>query len=378
MPQSAQKLVSIFDLPKNRVYIGINNKLMKFILYKIKLSSSINKFRIKNKISFSLYNWIRRKEFPFIELLRIFKFLDINKFQIEKNFQYIKTGRFPPRKKSSGNLSPPLYVKSPIFLSKEFVRITAHLFADGCVSIDKNGTLTAAYYNQAGELRRQFEKDVSKVFNVGQLKKGINKTTPYLYIPSTVSLILLQIVPSFKSNECRIPIFIKNATKDLKKEFIRAFFDDEASVHFRPPARQIELTINNEKILEEIKEILYEFSINTSKIIKRKMRRFKIFSFYIRNFNNIFKFSKHIGFSNNRKKKNLINIIKNPGRISYAHGETKTKILDLLRNKKMTIINLSKILNRDNSTIDTFLLRLKKQNLVERKYLNKVLYWSLK
>lgn len=372
MPQPAKKLISIKDLPKERIYIGVNNKLIKIIISKIKLRYSINSFRIKNKLSFALYLWIKRREFPFIELSKILRLLKIKGLNLEKNVLYIKTGRFPPKNKSSGNLSPPLYTKFPVYLSKELVRIIAHLFADGCVSVNKKGSITAAYYNKEKELRQQFNNDISKVFNISSLKEGINKEVPYLSIPSTISIILLQLAPSFKSNECRVPIFVKNATKDLKKEFIQAFFDDEASVHYRPPIRQIELTINNKEILNEIKELLLELNINTSNVIKRKMRGFKIFTFYIRNFDNINQFYKQISFSSTSKFKKLNQIMKNPGRKSYARGESERRILGILKNNDSTSSKIMGLLNRKRVTVNICLSKLEKRKLVFKKKIRKI------
>jgi len=338
---------------------------------------SINLFLKNNDFGFILYKWIKCGEFPLYELKRILNKLDLNKIDLEREIIYIRSGVYPI-KNGGGNLSVPIKARFPIYISEEIARIIAHLFADGCICLDKNNYLTGAYYNQSTTLRKEFRQDISKVFNFKNLKERVNKTTPYFYLPSPISLILLKIIPTFNSKKCRVPSFILNSNSKIKKEFLGAFFDDEAYVRFCPPYRYIELTINNMELLHEIKQLLSEMGIKTTDILERKMRGFDIFSFYIRGHENLRLFNEQIGFSDASKSKKIKKILNHPGRIYYLHGEIGQKILFLLSNRKINTLELSRLLKRSYSNVLFALNRLKQRGKVYNKIINHKRFWISK
>jgi hypothetical protein len=351
-PQAAKKLVSLLDLPRNKVYVKINPLLNKLVLEKIKGKFvSVQSFIKKNSLNFSIYRWLKKGEYPLSVLIKIFKILKLDGKSIEKNLNYIRSGIYPPRGKLGGNLSVPVNVKFPLNLTKELTRVISHLFADGCLSIDKKGYLTAQYYNHSKVLLKQFKEDIEKVFNFYDLKKKFNKKVPYFYLPSPLALILLEIIPTFHSKHCSVPLFILDSPLEMKKAFVGAFFDDEAHVKFKPPYRNIELKTNNEHLMQEIKELLLEFDIKTTPLLKGRLRGFEYFCFYVRSYENLKNFKERIGFSEIKKAETLKKILLHPGRKSYARGETDEKILSLLKERSLTINELSTMLNRDYSTI---------------------------
>lgn len=360
---SQAPFITLLDLPANRFKVKVNkqfsNKLFNLLKKKYNsLYKSAIYFRYKPQ---TVLSWSKTQQFPLDAIIKLCNNTEINLKNIQKNTIYIKSGYF----KFGGNVSKPINPKFPIVLSKELVRVLAHLFGDGCLCLDKNNYLTGSYYNQSKELREQFKQDISIIFGYYDFKEGINKTTPYVSIPSPISLILLQIVKDFNSKKIKIPSFIKKSAKKFKKEFIRSFFDDEAHVRYKPPHRYIEIALCNLKLLKQIRVLLEEFYITPTKISYKKLKGFDIYYFYIRNYNNLKSFFDQINFNHPHKKEKLKKIIDNPGRKSFARGESKKIILNYLNQRKYTIPQLSKLLNRDSCTISYWLNILKKERKVK-------------
>tara|TARA_Y100000310_G_scaffold333304_1_gene410591 strand:+ start:2058 stop:3203 length:1146 start_codon:yes stop_codon:yes gene_type:complete len=374
--QVGDKLLFLEDLPKNRIYIIIDESLSVKIKSKIKENfGSTNKFIQKGMAPSSIYRWIKKREFPLGELIKVLKSLNIFATNLSSSLSHLRTGHYPSRKNNGGNLGTPIPNPLPLKLTLELTRIISHLFADGCITLDKNGYLTAAYYNQSKVLINQFKEDIEKVFGLDDIKVKKNKTTEYVYLPSTISIILLKLCPTFKSKNCRIPPFIKKSDNNLKREFLKAFFDDESFVKFVPPYRHIELSINNLELLREIKKLLEGVGIKSTEILERKIRGFDVQSIYIRGAENLFNFKEQVGFSEPSKKKKLDLILKNPGRNSYGKGETNRKVLSLL-SKPKTITEVSKSIKRDYSTANLVIKKLANQGKITCKKLKGVNYWQ--
>jgi len=372
-----KKILSLFDLPQNKFYVGINNLLATELETKISSSSkSFNGFLSKNKISTSCYRWIVKKEFPLIELIRLINILNVDKKEMEKNIVYVRSGRYP-LEKIGGNLGEKIFLTFPLQLSEEIARIIAHIFADGCISLDKNSYVTGAYYNQSATLRNEFKKDIETVFKFYNLKEKKNKGTEYFYLTSSISLILLLLAKTYSSKECRVPEFIKNANEKVKSEFIGAILDDESCVHFRPPYRYIELSLCNFELLGDVQSLLSEFGIKSTRICHRKLREFDLFSFYIRGIDNFLIFEKIIGFTDINKDKKLKQIISDPGRGSRPPKETGERILSILKAKDSTILDVSRGINRSYATANLILNKLKGDKMVNNRIKNRKIVWYL-
>lgn len=363
--------VTIKDLPSDRFFIKINDKLNQFLIEKlIKKHSSMRKAVNKLNIPYpSFYRWKNRKQYPLFRLLFILNDVSCNpSLLLEKNVLELKSGL---SSKFYGGVSKSIYPKFPIKVSKELVRIISHIFGDGCLSISKKGYFNMAYYNRSKILREEFKKDIIKLFGEIKFLEGINKTTPFVIVPSPIALIFSTKIKDFSSKSSRIPKFIKESDKLIKKEFIRVFFDDESHVRYKPPYRYIEIALSNKSFLQDLKNMINEFDINTTKIYYKKLRGFDTYYFYIRNYHNLLKYNQEIGFLHSKKKENLNNILKNPGRKSYASGETKKKILNLLKKRKRTSGELALILNRRRCTINYWLSKLRKKKRIKKDGFNK-------
>lgn len=128
----------------------------------------------------------------------------------------------------------------------------------------------------------------------------------------------------------------------------------------------------------EICEILATLNINTTRIYERKLRGFDIFSFYIRGINNLLYFKRKIGFSDINKNKKLENMIANPSRRSRPHRETREEIIDILKLKESSILDIVKKIKRSYSTTSLILNRLKNEHLISNRIKNKAFMWYLR
>tara|TARA_Y100000310_G_scaffold345343_1_gene463960 strand:+ start:8156 stop:9328 length:1173 start_codon:yes stop_codon:yes gene_type:complete len=357
--------IKLFDLDVNRFYVKLCSDEVKEIRWLIgKKFFSVVKFsKIININQGTLYGWLKNCQFPLAALKKIYAKLNMDLKKMERNIVHLRSGKYPCN--GGGNLSQPINIRFPLQFNAKLARIIAHLFGDGVVSTDKHGSITTSYYNQERVLLDQFIKDVqdSFAFNITQIRT--NKGTQYVYLPSAIGLILQNIVGEFSSKSCRIPTFILNANFEIKCEFLKSFFDDEGYVKFKPPYRYIELALANKEFIQDIQSMLSELGIKTSRTYYKTIRDFPVWYFYIKNFHNLEKFNNLIGFSHPKKLASLVNIMKNPGRISYSQGETKERIVRLLKEKELTSIELAKELGRKRITINHFLRKLTKGRQIQ-------------
>jgi hypothetical protein len=116
-------------------------------------------------------------------------------------------------------------------ISPELARVHAHLCGDGSVfkypTINKGRKFRAevGYYNNNQRLLESFRKDFSKLFVV-KMKMRNN-------VSVTISSIMrynyfIENFGKFGSREWRIHNSIKNSSKEIKLEWLKAFFEDEA------------------------------------------------------------------------------------------------------------------------------------------------------
>lgn len=370
--------VNLWDLPEDKIYVILNKEFNERLLNEIK--SKFRSFR-QFYIKFNLYHqtfirWRKKKEYPLILIKRFCKETNIPFTELEKNVIGIRSGRFFSKGTFKSTI---IYPKFPITLIPELARMIAHMLGDGCIIINKRGHYNFQYYNKNNHLREMFKNDSKKVFGNLHIREAINKGTPYIFLPAPVTIIFLYLVKDFHSKTSRLPKFIKTASFKIKREFLKCIFDDEASVKFRKSERQIEFALSNKLFVKDIKLLLNEFGIKTSKILERtdKKGNYKAY-FYIRNYHNIFKFWKSIGFYHPQKQKRLEKIIKFPGRKSYARGETKKLILDLLEEKPLSIFELSQKLERSTINISSFVRKLKREGKVECFKFDKQILWKVR
>ena len=359
--------LNLLDLPHERFYVKIKEKYKNYILKNANrhFGSNSNIFRKMDISEASFYKWRKDSEYPLHVLIKLVKLLNLDPNEIQQHVIKIRSGVYPPRGQSCGYPGSYIAPKFPFELSKELTRIIAHIFGDGCLSIDKNNYIHMQYYNQNRILLDNFKKDISSLFDVDYIYESVNKTTPFVSLSSSIAIILNQIVNTFNSKVSVVPEIIKKAPEDIKIEFIKSFFDDEAYVKFNPPDRRIELTLSNKQFLLEMKNLLKGFGIETTKVYTKTQGGFKQHTIYIRNYHNLKRYHQKINFNHKGKRKLLQKMIYNTGRKSYSHGETERRILDLLKKKPLTAKEISHILKRKQCTIDGFINKLEKREKIK-------------
>lgn len=206
-------------------------------------------------------------------------------------------------------------------LTPAFARIHAHISGDGYIQKTKSkrskkellehprinitrDRYYVRYVNMEKISVKQFIKDVKEVFNrkVVKLRKHEYEVCgKWIYN-------ILKENGALKSDEWFIPHIIMNSNQIVKKEWLKAFFDDEGHVS----RSAIYLKIVNKKGIMQVKKLLEEFKIKT-RLYKPIIPQNPNYSISYRIGilgENIVKFSKYINFSYPKKKKQLSILVK--------------------------------------------------------------------
>lgn len=150
-------------------------------------------------------------------------------------------------------------------LTKEKVRVIAHLIGDGCAYKTKSNYYIR-YEVKDEDLLEQFEKDLVATYGL-PITRGLNESgkkpgsfIPFVYARSKLALEDLHRYCQYSSTKWIVPQQIIQANSEIKKEFLKALFDDEGSV-IPKPDNCVRLYSINLKGLEQIKDLLEEFGI---------------------------------------------------------------------------------------------------------------------
>lgn len=150
-------------------------------------------------------------------------------------------------------------------MSPELARIHAHLCGDGSVFIfrtkakDRNWTGGVGYYNNNQQLLDKFRADFSKLFGV-KMKMRKNREVSIRSVKRAREFI--KKFGSFNSREWKIPEIIKNSDKEIKLEWLKAFFEDEAYDEKR--YNRLKIKSVNYNGLKDAKELLDSMGISSS------------------------------------------------------------------------------------------------------------------
>jgi len=142
-------------------------------------------------------------------------------------------------------------------ISPELARIHAHLCGDGSVFIyktkakDRKWTGGIGYYNNNQHLLDKFRIDFSKLFGV-KMKMRKNREVIIRGVKRAKGFI--EKFGSFKSKEWRIYTPIKNSKKDIKIEWLKYFFEDEA--YHEERYNRLKIKSVNFNGLKDAKELL--------------------------------------------------------------------------------------------------------------------------
>ena len=150
-------------------------------------------------------------------------------------------------------------------LTKEKSRIIAHLIGDGCVFISKHD-YNIKYEVIDAELLDSFENDMISVYGL-KLRTYLNpsgkteKLVPFVRLRSKLVYEDLLRYASYFSKDWRIKEELLNSSKEIKREFLRAIFDDEGSVFKQGNKGVIKLYSINLEGLKQIQTMLLGFNI---------------------------------------------------------------------------------------------------------------------
>lgn len=187
------------------------------------------------------------------------------------------------------------------------VRIVARLKFDGCLS--KSGTNYVIKYEMIEEdLLQSFRDDLVSVYGLepSRLMHKSGKTgklLPLYYLRAKLVYNDLMKYGPFDSYNWRIPAQILSSSHNVKKEFVRCFFDDEGSVVLKRNGKSgvIKAYSINLVGLTQISELLNGFGIGR-KLYSGYGAKRNVFGIVI---SDLKKFSQLIGFSCARKTTKL-------------------------------------------------------------------------
>ncbi len=192
-------------------------------------------------------------------------------------------------------------------LTIEKARIIAHLIGDGSHSISKHD-YNIKYEVKDEESLQQFNDDLIKVYGL----EPTWRTNPSGITGELIKVVRLRSKLAFEdllnystyySADWKLKPLILNASLKIKREFLRALFDDEGSVRGK---NCLSLYSTNMKGLLQIKKILKEFGIEP-KLENGFGARRNVYALTIKNFK---LFRDKIGFNLKRKQDKLESFIK--------------------------------------------------------------------
>ena len=191
-------------------------------------------------------------------------------------------------------------------LTKSKTRIIAHLKADGCIfrAGRKKTNYWIKYEVRDKKQLQEFADDIKNVYGL-DVKWSTNpsgftgKLIPLVYVRSKMIFEDLSKYGGFVSEKWSVPPEILNSTNQMKREFLRAFFDDEGTI----TNNEIRLYSINEQGIVQIKTLLEEFHI-FSCIRKGYGKKRNVFGLVIKDIKSIKNFHEKIGFNINKKAKN--------------------------------------------------------------------------
>jgi hypothetical protein len=150
-------------------------------------------------------------------------------------------------------------------ISPELSRIHAHLCGDGSVFIfktkekDRNFGGGVGYYNKNQLLLDKFREDFNKLFGV---KMKMRKNKEVIIRSVKRARWFIENFGEFGSKKWRIPKEIKDSSKEIKLEWLKAFFEDEAYDEKR--YNRLKIKSMNQTGLMDAKELLDSIGILSS------------------------------------------------------------------------------------------------------------------
>ncbi len=217
------------------------------------------------------------------------------------------TGHSVVRYLNLSNLSRAMKIKIPTKefskLSPEKARIIGHCIGDGAV-YKTNTDYVIKYEVKDFFLIKQFHCDLIEVYGLEPhlvLNKSGKTGHPLISVRLRSKIVyndLLRYVTSFYSDKWELKEPILNSPKSMKKELLRALYDDEGSIINNRYVRLYSINLNG---LKQLGELIKEFEIKY-KFEKGFGAKRNVHSLTIKD---IEKFYTKIGFNLPRKKEGI-------------------------------------------------------------------------
>ncbi len=256
----------------------------------------------------------------------------------------------------------------PNKVSIELCKVAGHLCGDGGLSaIDKKGRYVVYYANKENILIDDFKKSMYSLFKAKPNEQYINDIFSVSY-SSIIGLMLWFIFGDMSNKNKHVPSVVLKTNKKLKAYFIKAVFDDEASV--RVKEHKIEIKMANKNLISSLKALLKEIGVMAGEVkrhtyYKNKKNRSQ-FRIIISNKKNLTVYYKKIGFNHPKKKQLLMEAINSYKLTHYSKEELTNIILNLLgKNKEMKMVKIaSKVGRKPHSQLNKVLMVLVKEGKI--------------
>jgi len=190
-------------------------------------------------------------------------------------------------------------------LTKEKARIIAHLIGDGTVFRSKHD-YNIKYEVCDKESLISFENDLKNVYGL-QVTHGENpsgktgKLIPFVRLRSKIVSEDLMRYATYFSKDWNLKPLLLNSPKVIRKEFLKALFDDEGSVIPYGKNKLIRLYSINLEGLKQIQKILSNFKMQSKLVSGFGLKR----NVYALTIKDIKLFHKQVGFNLERKQEKI-------------------------------------------------------------------------
>ncbi len=336
------------DLIDENIYVKLNEKFNRNFFDEVrKKAGNIRNLSKLTGINLRMLCYYKARSRA-VKISTLFKLLNFSRGPqgseivniLEPHIKEIKFGR------RGKNVNP----KLPIFLSMELARVLGHVIGDGGI-YNKHANFTVTYSNKSNVLLDEFKSDIKNIFGGVSPKIFYNKDAccTQLFYPSIIGIILTKVAGIQTKEKKHVPKVVKNAPIDLKKEFLRALFDDEGNVNLE--AFKLNIEMANFDVISNTKKLLEEMGINSGEIIKieRNKNESVRHKLGISGKSNLVRFHKFVGFSDINKQNRLETLVKLYTIKKSGSSEIESSIIDTLENSDgMSFFELAQYLQSKN------------------------------
>lgn len=264
--------------------------------------------------------------------------------EIEKHVTKIKVNGQPV------SISP----KFPILLNENLVRIVAHIIGDGGIT----KYFDPFYSNGDAVLLNNFKEYMNQIFGYNALREYGSGNRKIIWYPRIVGKMLIEMFGpfSFGRTSKYIPDILMGHNEKLKVCFLNSLYGDEGST--LPYQLGLYQGKRSSKLLIQVKSMLNELDIKTNNILRVSNNNLmidprtdklyladEVFVLTISGYKEIIKFKNKVNFpSGSVKENNFLNMLKTryPKEVKRNKiGETKSLILENIKNKPKTVKEIS-------------------------------------